>query len=187
MNVREAIDARHSVRAYTGEPVAKAVIEGLLAAAVQAPSGMNTQPWAFGVVEGSARLQAYSDRAKVAMLATITPGSPLERYIDTLQDPNFNIFYGAPALVIIYAKDQTPFAYGDCHLAAMTLLLAAVEQGLGSCWIGFAHPFLDSPEVKAEMGVPADYAVVAPLIIGHPAGPVQGPEKAPAVVVFWQG
>ena len=46
---------------------------------------------------------------------------------------------------------------------------AAHAKGIGSCWIGFAHNVLDEPEIKKELGLPEEYELVAPLIIGYPA------------------
>ena len=53
-------------------------------------------------------------------------------------DPAFNIFYDAPALVIVYARPSTPYAVGDCSMAAYTPMLTAHDSGLATCWIGFA-------------------------------------------------
>ncbi|OPZ82708.1 MAG: 5,6-dimethylbenzimidazole synthase [bacterium ADurb.Bin429] len=187
MNVSEAIATRRSVRAYAARPVERAVIEDLLSAAALAPSAMNTQPWAFGVIQDAARLQAYSDSTKAALLTTITPGSPLERYREMLTDPEYHIFYHAPALVVIYGTPASPCPQNDCSLAAMTLMLAAWEQGLASCWIGFALSVFNDPTIKAELGVPTDYTAVAPLILGYPASETPVPEKNPPAILFWEG
>jgi len=53
MNVRDALKARKSIRAFLEKPVERAVIEKLLDAARHAPSGANTQPWQVAVVSGS--------------------------------------------------------------------------------------------------------------------------------------
>lgn len=56
----------------------------------------------------------------------------------------------------------------DCALAAQNLMLAAYAAGLGSCWIGFAQSFLNTPEGKALLGLPSAWVPVAPIIIGYP-------------------
>ena len=60
MNVTEAISGRRSVREYADTSVARETVEQLLAAAVQAPSAMNTQSWAFGVVQGREQVAAMA-------------------------------------------------------------------------------------------------------------------------------
>jgi nitroreductase len=64
MDVIEAIYHRRSVRAFTTDAAPSQVIDNLVSAAVQAPSAMNLQPWAFLIIEGRVTLSQYSVRAK---------------------------------------------------------------------------------------------------------------------------
>lgn len=155
-------------------------------AATLAPSAMNTQPWAFGVIEGVARLRALSDRVKADLLGRMEPTSSLQRYRDRLDNPTFSVFYDAPLLVVIYARPVSYDGRGACAMAAHSLMLAAADEGLGTCWIGFAEPLFDSPAMKAELGVPASYRVVAPVIVGHPAAASTQPFHNEPEIVYWQ-
>ena len=184
MNLMNVIYARHSVRSYAETPVERAVIEQLLQAAVQAPSAMNLQPWAFGVIQGAELLHAYSRRAKDHLLSMREQLPWLAGYIPMLENPDYNLFYGAPALVVIYARPETT-PQGDCCLAAENLMLAAWDMGLGTCWIGFAGLYFNLAEVKQALEVPADYVAVAPLIVGHPHGDIPAAEKNPPQILFW--
>ena len=56
MNVRDALLARKSVRAFLDKSVARELIERILDAARHAPSGANTQPWQVAVVTGNKKL-----------------------------------------------------------------------------------------------------------------------------------
>ncbi|HEY3378845.1 MAG TPA: nitroreductase family protein [Armatimonadota bacterium] len=187
MELLEAIAARRSVRRYQVRPVARETIEGLIRTATLAPSASNVQPWAFGVIEDGGMLSEISDRAKAYLLAALEQTPALEHYRAPLSDPTFDIFYQAPALVGIYATAESAFATGDCSMAAYTLMLAAREQGLGTCWIGFAIAYLNAPEAKASLGVPAAYQAVSALVLGYPDGayPTPTPRNAPEVV-FWR-
>ena len=186
MNLMDALYARRSVRAYTGEPVSRDTLNTLLQAAVQAPTGMNMQPWAFGVIEGVARLKDYSDRTKAYILDHIDQFPGLERYRDFFDNPDSNIFYGAPALIIVCATPNGVTPENDCTMAAQNIMLAACDMGLGTCWIGFFGFLLNQPEVKRELGIPETYRAVAPIVIGHPLGEVPPVEKAAPNVLFWQ-
>lgn len=186
MDVMGAIYSRRSVRAYTGEPVSREVLEALMQAAVQAPTAMNLQPWGFGVIEGVERLRAYSDRTKAGLLANLANLPALEQYREHFESPEFSIFYGAPACVIVFSRTGSPMADFDCAMAAQNLMLAAFEQGLGTCWIGFFGFLLNRPEVKAELGVPEDWKAIAPIIVGHPGQTPEPVEKAAPQVSFWQ-
>jgi len=186
MELQEVIRARRSVRRYHPEPPDRATIERLLETAVRAPSAMNSQPWAFGVLTDRARMFDYSTRAKALLRENLVRMPWLERFRDRLDDTAWNIFHDAPALVIIYARPTGPHPQGDCAMAALALMLAARDAGLGSCWIGLAAPLLDTPEVKAELGVPAEYRVVAPLVLGRPADDPAPSERRPPELVFWR-
>jgi len=70
------------------------------------------------------------------------------RFRAMLSDPNFHIFYHAPVLILISGTAESLWKAEDCALAAENLMLAAYVAGLGSCWIGFAQRFLNSPDGK---------------------------------------
>jgi nitroreductase len=186
MELIDAIYHRRACRDYTARAVSRSVLIELLKAAVQAPTGMHAEPWAFGVFQGKARLQDYSDRAKMHYLRVFDPGGdPHAMHHDMLGDPKFNIFYNATSLVVVYAKPAGQFASVDCCLAAQNLMLAAHGMGLGTCPIGFAQPWLDLSEVKAELGIPDDYTAVLPIIVGYPAkAPDAVARKEPDIAIW---
>jgi nitroreductase len=186
MQLLEAIYARRSVRAYTDEPVPRATLEKLMQAAVQAPTAMNQQPWAFGIIQGADQLKSYSDRTKAYLLENIDTFTMLGRYRDFFTNPDTHLFYNAPAVIIIFAKPGSATPDSDCSMAALNLMLAACDMGLGTCWIGFFVFYLKQPEVKAEFGIPEDYRIIAPIVVGHPAKEMPAIDKAAPDVIFWQ-
>jgi nitroreductase len=168
MDLIFAIRNRRAVRDFAPEAVSRAAIADAIGAATMAPSAMNLQPWLFAVVEGAERLRELSTRAKAHLLATLDPASPAARHRDHLTDPAMNLFHDAPALVIVCARDGAAQSAEDCCLAAQNLMLRAFDLQLGTCWVGFARPYLDLPDSKAALGLPRHGAVVAPLALGHP-------------------
>ena len=63
------------------------------------------------------------------------------------------------------------------------MMLAAKSFGLGSCWIGFASPFMSSPEFMEEVGIPAHHRLIAPIILGYPRSePAQADRGEPKIV-----
>jgi nitroreductase len=130
---------------------------------------MNLQPWAFAVVLDRERIGALGQRAKEWLLAHQSDLGLGEMALGILARPNFTIFYNAPALVIVVATSAGAQASEDCCLAAQNLLLAARDKEIGSCWIGFARPWLDLAATKRELGISQSYHVVAPIILGYPA------------------
>jgi nitroreductase len=80
------------------------------------------------------------------------------------------------------ASSPGPWIVEDCALAAENLMLTAHAAGLGSCWIGFAQGFLNTPAGKSMAGLPEPWVPVAPIIVGHPkAAPPPVPRNAPEV------
>lgn len=184
MELMQAIYSRRSIRRYQDQPVSRELVQQLLAATVMAPSASNAQPWSFVIIQDKELLKEYSDRAKVLSLEQLRKGSDPYGYQKLLSNPDFNIFYNAGTLIIIYG-DQSPTAYADCSLAAQNLMLAAHGLGLGSCWIGFSFGLCNSPGFKEELGIPENLTAVASLIIGYPeAVPEKYNRNEPQVLVW---
>jgi nitroreductase len=185
MELIDAIYKRRAVRSYTDGLVDRETIHTLLRAAAQAPSAINTQPWAFAVIQDRSLLKHYSDRAKSHFLHDIAAAIPAELW-DVVTDPSFNMFYNAGTLILICAKSGDQAAAEDCCLAAQNLMLAACDLGLGTCPIGFARSWLNLPEVKAELGIPAGYAPITPFILGYPAESPPAVARLEPEILFWK-
>ena len=183
MDLKDAIYGRRAVREYTSEPVSRDLLDRLIDAAIQAPSAVNQQSWSFVVVREQALLDRISRESKAYMLANLPAASP-DHFREMLGNPEFQIFYHAPAMILISATAKGEWNVEDCSLAAENLMLTAFAAGLGSCWIGFAQKWLGTPAGREALALPASHVPVAPIIVGHPkssAPPV--PRKAPAI--YW--
>jgi nitroreductase len=177
MDLMEAIYSRRAAREYTNVAVDEKTLRDLIDAAIQAPSAVNAQSWLFCVVRDKSLMAVISQESKAHMMRKTPAGLLSHHFQEILGDPNFDIFYHAPALVVICAAEGN-WAVEDCALAAENLMLAARAAGLGTCWIGFAQNWLVTKEGRAALDLPPGYLPVAPIIVGHPkALPPQVPRK----------
>jgi len=173
MEFSQVVLGRRAVRRYTSDPVPAALVEQLIELATHAPSAMNLQPWAFAITNDAARIDEYAMLAKEYYLAHEDVPNTVRALIG---DPDHSIFHHAPVLVLVLARFDTEQAREDCCLAAQTLMLAARDAGLGSCWVGFSRPWLNRPETRAQLKLPRGYRIVAPIVMGYPAAwpPIHG-------------
>jgi len=182
MNLDQTIAGRRSVREYTQQPVDERTIERLILAAVLAPNAVNLQPWTFTVVRDQKVLDQISREAKLYLRATLPEGARTEHFRAMIDDPEFHIFYHAPVLILISGEADGPWIVEDCSLAAENLMLSAHAAGLGTCWIGFAQAYLNTPAGKKLLGLPEAWVPAAPIILGHPKStPPPVPRKAPEI------
>ncbi len=189
LSALDAIFTRRSVRAFEPRRLDDDTIRALLDAAVQAPTAVHMEPWAFVVVQDDALLHRYSEAAKKSWLQESAKYEALHvpragrGFAARAADPAFSIFHNAGTLIVICAKPLGPFVEADCWLAAENLMLAACALGLGTCCIGSAVPVLNTAEAKADLNIPADVTPVVPIVVGIPAGASSDvPRKAPDVL-----
>lgn len=148
MDVAKAIRDRRSVRAYEKKDIPQEVLLKVIEAARLAPSANNRQPWKFVVVRDPGKRAAL---AKAAKEQQFVAEAPVVIAAVALEHERV-MTCGVPTYAV------------DLAIAVDHMTLAAVEQGLGSCWIGAFY----QEDVKKLLGIPAEYKVVALLTLGYP-------------------
>jgi len=182
----DVLTTRRTVRAYNDEPVSQQELEELIHLATLAPSGMNVQPWAFTVVTDRPTMAKLNARVLAILRSSgILNDIKVEGLRQALNDPAYDIFYHAPALVVIAGNKQAPAAMIDCQMAAENLFLAAHAKGLGTCYMGFLLLGREDPEVGALLRLPEGYELMAAAIVGHPATAPAGPPHRNPPRVEW--
>jgi nitroreductase len=188
MAAMDAIQARRSVRSYVPQRLDRASVTKLLSAAVRAPTAVHQEPWAFVVVQDPDTLKRLSDTAK-PMFAREVHRASLDHGghgLDVFAKPDFDIFYNASTLIVICGPSAAPFAAADCWLAAENLMIAACAMGFGTCVIGSALAALNLPEVKAELGIPAGFSAIAPIVVGLACGETPLTSRKEPRVLAWR-
>jgi len=149
MDVIEAIRTRRSVRSYRDAGVEEEKLQAVLEAARLAPSAKNRQEWRFVVVKDPETRQKLSAAAK---------GQP-----SVAQAPVVIAACSTGGECTMTCGNSA--AQIDVTIAVDHMTLKAVEEGLGTCWIGAFH----QDQVKEILGVPKDANVVVLLTLGYPA------------------
>ncbi len=180
------IKTRRSVREYLDMPLPQEIIIKIIDAGRYAPTGLNLQPWRFIVVQNNEMLRKLSEYAKPILIKNLEGRSDAVamNFLKRLQDKNFNLFYNAPVLILVIGSKNNALTDYDCSMCAGNMMLAAHSLGIGSCWIGGASVIQHSEELIAELKIPPNYKLVAPLIFGYPKTIPSTPEKREPVV-FW--
>ena len=153
MNVLDAIKTRKSVRAYRDQPIEDFELNLILEAGRLAPSAANRQEWRFVIV----RDQILKEKI--------------------VQAAGNQVFIGeAPVIIVACAEtDGRIMKCGqasypiDVAIALDHITLAAVEVGLGTCWIGH----FDEGKVKELLGIPDRIRVIELMPLGYPVDPSQ--------------
>ncbi len=180
----DVLKTRRSIRSYTADPVSEDDLRDLIALAVMAPTGMNSQPWSFSVVtDREVMRQLNSNVVEMLRGPEVKKLLANEGLREIFERPDFDIFYNAPALIAISGDRKAPTAQIDCQLAAENLFLAAHARGLGTCYMGFLLMAGENPEVRRLLRVPEGHNLLAAAVIGHPDRHPEGlPDRRPAVI-----
>ncbi len=163
--ILQAIKERRSVRKYKPDMVPRELIEQIVEAGTFAASALNKQ---------SAIIVAVTDKETRDQLAR------MNREIRGVES---DTFYGAPVVLIVLARLDSPHRVYDGSLVMGNMLLAAHALGLGSCWIHRAKEEFASEEGKEllrKWGVEGEYEGVGHCIIGYTEGeqPQARPRKS---------
>lgn len=148
MDVMDAIKSRYSVRSYKNKQIEEDKLLRVLEAGQLAPSARNLQEWRFVVVQDKEKIQRLMAAAKNQRFVGEAP-----------------VVIAACAETNYYLMSCGQFAYPiDVAIAVDHMTLAAVEEGLGTCWIG---SFFEE-QVRDILNIPKRIRVVQLLTLGYP-------------------
>jgi nitroreductase len=169
MEFQDVVQRRHMVRTFGSEPVCSAALDRILANALRGPSAGFSQGQAFLVLTGddlpkfwAVAADAVDPSAQTAPLV-IVPMSCKRVYLDRYAQPDKGWT----------DRDESrwpvPFWHIDTGMAALLILLTAVDEGLGAVYFGITPPAV--PTFRAAFGVPDEAEPIGAIAIGHDAEP----------------
>lgn len=151
--IYKTIVGRRTIRRFGPEPVPRELLERLVDAGRLAPSAANLQPLEFVIVDADGpRAEVFPCLKWAAYIAPAgdpKPGEEPKAYIVTLANTQIR---------------EKMFEY-DLGAAMENMILAALERGVGSCWL----LSIDRDRLRAILGVPEHYRIDSVLALGTPA------------------
>ena len=165
------LKTRRSIRKFKPDPIKAEDLNAILEAGQYAPSGGGRQGNLFVVVQDPAL------RKQLAKLNAAVLGK------------DFDPYYGAPAIILVFADRTKSTPVEDGSIALGNLFNAARALGLGSCWIHRAREMFESAEGKTLLkrwGVADTYVGVGACSLGYPDGDLPPPAPRKVRVVMAQ-
>lgn len=145
------IFTRRSIREYEKKPVEPEKLDRILRAGMQAPSAMNRQPWEILVVTDPKTIAAISSYSPAAGPAAKAPVVII------------------PLCNLQEAGEKNKFWPQDLSALTQNIMLEAVNEGLGTCWMG-TYPSEERTKALAEyFGLPAHIVPFSMISLGYPA------------------
>ena len=146
----DAIFSRVSIRQFTADPVEDKKVTALMKAAMAAPSAGNQQPWECYVVTSPALIEKLGTATKYS--------EPAGR---------------APLCIVPCVRTNglrhAAYVQQDMGACIENLMLEAVEQGLGTVWMGVAPKEGRMEIVRNMLNIPANLDPFAIIAVGYPA------------------
>lgn len=158
------IQNRRSVKEYQAEQITDEELTAVLEAGMNAPSGGNRQSPVFIAVQNKEWIQ------RLCKLNAEIAGAP----------EGFDVFYGAPTIILVLADKNAPDAVQDGSLCLGNMFNAAYALGLGSRWINRIRETFETElgrELLKEAGYEGEYIGVGSCILGYPANGFPEPIK----------
>lgn len=158
----ELFKTRRSIRKYTKEMPQDEDLDRIVEAGLYAPSARGRQEVKIVVIKNK---KVRDDLSKINA-----------EIMGTDKDP----FYGAPVVMVVFAKKEFPTYIYDGSLTIGNMLNEAHCLGLGSCWIHRAKETFQTETGKKylkEWGLEDEYEGIGNVIVGFIDGDV--PQPAP--------
>lgn len=195
MDLIEAIQKRHSIRAFKKDPVPESILREILNISLRAPSWTNIQSWEFTVIGGAVmeELKKTLDNAERSGLNS-TPDVPwpllpdahnnrrrelglsIFKILNITRDDTMKRqawalkglrFFDAPnGIIFYYDRSLNQWALLDIGLIMQNIMLSALNYGLGTCPEASVTRF---PQIlRGLLNIPESKIIVAGIAIGYP-------------------
>jgi len=161
----DTIKKRRSVRSFRPDQISEDELNVIIESGLWAPSGHNTQPWHFLVVQDKSKIDQMS-RSTIEKMAH----SPIDWVRKLAAKEGYHLFHCAPTVIIVSGKqsgDKFLPVVADCAAAIQNMLLAAESLNIGTCWIGLTSFLFEDAQETASLKMPEGYAPYYSIAVGY--------------------
>ncbi len=204
MEFMEAVNRRVSVRKFRREKTDPDHLRQMVESAGKAPSINNSQPWKFYAVVSEEKIKEMAvivrDRIQVLLPENTLQEQKIKKQVETFS----TFFADAPSIIAVAASpyqavvddllSNSAYSHDDINAmrnfpniqtigaAVQNILLSAVDQGYGACWL--TGPLLARNELEKYLGIKSPFKLAAMVAIGKPVDEPKGREKRAVEDIF---
>ena len=158
MDTLQAIKERYSCRNFKDGSIDKEILDKVILAGLQAPSGLNQQPWKIIVITNKALLDEM-DKATMAHFKELEDQSLYNR----MMSRGGKVFYNAPCLILVVKQNNKDL---DCGIVVENMALASTSLGLGNVIVGLVGITMKLKDYSKY--IPIGYEFAVGLLVGYP-------------------
>ncbi len=191
--VEHLLLSRRSIRSYKDEVVDWGTLARLVDIARHAPSGHNTQPVHWLVVEDRDEVKRLSGlvidwmRHVQAQNPGLARSLHLDRVVRSWENGKDRVCRDAPHVILTHAAKSGIGPQAACTIALTYLELAAFSLGLGACWAGYLGAAAASfPPLVATLDLPEGHQVFGAMLVGYPRYPYHRVPVRNKPVIIWR-
>lgn len=159
------IKERRTTRKFKQEQLSKETLDAIIEAGLYAPSAHNQQSWHFTVIQDPTVIRELNQATKASLLSI--PDENIQRMAN---NEAFDLFYGAPTVVLISGEDGALMPMVDCAAATENMFIAAESLNIGGCWNGFVGYLFNGDQKEsysAKLQVPEGYTPYYAAVFGN--------------------
>lgn len=175
--VENLLKGRRSVRRFRPEAVDRQVISRLMDVTAHAPTGKNKRQVRFTLIDDPLVMERLRTRTYAGIReAVLADGLPdgmefFAKLLEPYEQGNDIIYRHAPHMLVASAPADSSSPEADPFIALSYFELMAQSLGLGTVWCGFARWAVQIvvPELRRQLGIPADHRSMYAMMFGHPS------------------
>jgi nitroreductase/Pyruvate/2-oxoacid:ferredoxin oxidoreductase delta subunit len=191
--VEQFLRARRSIRRFKKALLDRETLTRLINVACYAPSGHNSQPVQWLVVQAPEEVQRLAGLVADWMRHLIDEKNPMaaalhmDLVVDAWDKGHDRICRSAPHLIVAHAAKANPMAPAAATIALTYLELTAASMGLGVCWAGYFNVAANVwPPLRDALVLPDGHVPFGAMMVGRPTYRYQRLPLRNAPQILWR-